>query len=111
MSEIKLHLGCGHRYLKGFIHVDKDNLDHIDYPDTDLGNLSMFQDNSVSIIYTCGSFEYYDREEAVGVLSEWRRVLKKNGILKTLFEFLMTLLERYFLISCKTLPSPMLLIF
>lgn len=82
MSEIKLHLGCGHRYLKGFIHVDKDNLDHIDYPDTDLGNLSMFQDNSVSIIYTCGSFEYYDREEAVGVLSEWRRVLKKNGILK-----------------------------
>tara|TARA_R100000152_G_C6761141_1_gene185241 strand:+ start:164 stop:715 length:552 start_codon:yes stop_codon:yes gene_type:complete len=78
----KLHLGCGPRYLEGFIHVDKDNLPHIDYPDTDIGDLSMFEDNSVDLIYTCGSFEYYDREEAVNVLNEWCRILKKGGNLK-----------------------------
>tara|TARA_R100001443_G_scaffold112828_1_gene126841 strand:- start:6577 stop:7131 length:555 start_codon:yes stop_codon:yes gene_type:complete len=82
MVDINLHLGCGPRYLEGFIHVDKDDLPHIDYPDTDLGNLSMFEDNSVDMIYTCGSFEYYDRSEAVTVLKEWLRVLKSGGILK-----------------------------
>ena len=78
----KLHLGCGHRYLKGFIHVDKDELPHIDYPNTDIGDLNMFDDNSIDLIYSCGSFEYYDREEAGPVLLEWKRVLKKNGVLK-----------------------------
>jgi predicted SAM-dependent methyltransferase len=82
MSSLKLHLGCGHRYLKGFIHVDIDDLPHIDYPRTDLGKLSMFKDLSVDLIYSCGSFEYYDREEAVKVLTEWRRVLKEGGVLK-----------------------------
>lgn len=82
MNKIKLHLGCGHRHLKGFIHIDKDILPHIDYPNTDLGNLSMFKDSTVDLIYTCGSFEYYDREEAIEVLKEWKRVLKKGGILK-----------------------------
>lgn len=82
MSNIKLHLGCGHRYLKGFIHVDKDVLPHIDHPNTDLGDLFMFDDSSVDMIYTCGSFEYYDREEAIHVLEEWRRVLKTGGTLK-----------------------------
>tara|TARA_R100000081_G_scaffold71632_1_gene38470 strand:+ start:181 stop:735 length:555 start_codon:yes stop_codon:yes gene_type:complete len=82
LSKINLHLGCGKRYLKGFIHIDKDDLPHIDYPNTDLGNLSMFNDSSVDLIYTCGSFEYYDREEATDVLREWKRILKKDGVLK-----------------------------
>ena len=82
MSNHKLHLGCGPRYLPGFIHVDMDELDHIDYPKTDLKDLSMFADSSVDMIYTCGSFEYYDREEAVGVLEEWKRVLRVGGVLK-----------------------------
>ena len=59
MNKIKLHLGCGHRHLKDFIHIDKDILPHIDYPNTDLGNLSMFKDSTVDLIYTCGSFEYF----------------------------------------------------
>ena len=82
MKQTKLHLGCGHRYLEGFIHIDMDDLPHIDYPKTDLSNLSMFDDCSVDLIYTCGSFEYYDREEAVEVLKEWKRVLKPGGVLR-----------------------------
>ncbi len=45
----KLHLGCGHRYLEGFIHIDKDELPHIDYPNTDISDLSMFDDNSIDL--------------------------------------------------------------
>lgn len=82
MSDLKLHLGCGPRYLQGFIHIDMDVLPHIDYPKTDLKDLSMFEDSSVDMIYTCGSFEYYDREEAVEVLEEWKRVLRIGGTLK-----------------------------
>ncbi len=82
MSDLRLHLGCGHRHLNGYVHVDIDELPHIDHPNTDLGDLSMFKDSSVDLIYTCGSFEYYDREEAIGVLTEWKRVLKKGGVLK-----------------------------
>ena len=35
-----------------------------------------FEDNSVDLIYASHLLEYFDREEAVEVLSEWRRVLK-----------------------------------
>ena len=81
MNKLKLHLGCGKRYLPGYTHIDIDNEPHIDYPDTDISNLHMFKDNSVDLIYTCGTFEYFDRDEGPNVLKEWNRVLKPNGYL------------------------------
>ena len=42
----------------------------------------MFSDNSVDLIYTSHSFEYFDRSEGEHVLKEWRRVLKPGGILR-----------------------------
>jgi predicted SAM-dependent methyltransferase len=98
MSNIQLHLGCGHRHLNTFIHIDKDVLPHIDYPNTDIGDLSMFEDNSVDLIYTCGAFEYYSREEAVSVLDEWKRVLKPFGTLKISvpnFESIVKVYQKY----------------
>lgn len=82
MNKLKLHLGCGFRYLEGFVHIDIDNQEHIDYPNTDISNLDMIEANSVDLIYTCGSFEYFDREKAPSVLEEWKRVLKPGGSLK-----------------------------
>ena len=81
MNKIKLHLGCGKKYLPGYIHIDIDNAPHIDYADTDISNLHMFKDNSVDLIYTCGTFEYFDRSEGANVLKEWNRILKSNGSL------------------------------
>ena len=81
MNKIRLHLGCGKRNLPGYIHIDIDNLPHIDYC-SEIHNLYMFEDNSVDEIYNCGVIGYYDTEETQSVLKEWYRVLKPDGILR-----------------------------
>lgn len=78
---MKLHLGCGKRYIPGFIHVDAVNFDHIDHVAT-IDNLSFIQDNSVDLIYNCHVLEHFKRNDVVRVLKEWNRVLKPNGILR-----------------------------
>lgn len=80
-KEIKLHLGCGKKFIPGFVHVDSDNYPHIDYRH-DIARLPMFKDNSVDLIYSSHALEYFDREEAKEVLKEWKRVLKPGGILR-----------------------------
>ena len=79
--EIKLHLGCGKKFIPGFIHIDLADYPHIDYK-RNISDLSMFEDNSVDLIYCCHAVEYFDREEVRNILKEWYRVLKKGGILR-----------------------------
>lgn len=78
---LKLHLGCGKRMLPGFIHVDLDDFEHIDYR-SDLRSLPMFEDGAADLIYACHVLEYYDREEVLGVLREWKRVLQPGGMIR-----------------------------
>ena len=78
---MKLHLGCGKRFLDGFIHVDLADYEHIDIK-TNVDNLSMIKNETVDEIYASHVLEYFDRDEVVEVLNEWRRVLVKNGILR-----------------------------
>jgi len=79
---VKLHLGCGKRYIPGFIHVDIADYPHVDHK-TDISGLRIFADESVDLIYCCHAFEYFDRQEAQDkVLPEWRRVLRHGGVLR-----------------------------
>jgi len=78
---MKLNLGCWHRNIPGFTNIDLCDMPHIHY-NSGIDDLSMFEDNSVELIYSSHSFEYFDREEAVLVLNEWRRVLQKGGTLR-----------------------------
>lgn len=80
-KELKLHLGCSNRYIPGFVHIDVDDLPHIDYCH-DIATLPMLKNNTVDLIYSCGTFEYFDRDEAKEVLKEWKRVLKPKGTLR-----------------------------
>ena len=75
---MKLHLGCGKRYLEGYIHVDIAEFEHIDYQ-LPIDDLSTFKDNTVEEIYASHVLEYFDRNDVINVLTEWKRVLKKNG--------------------------------
>ena len=78
---MKLHLGCGKRFIPGFVHVDVVDLPHIDRR-TDVRTLPMFKDETADLVYACHVLEYFDRVEALDVLREWHRVLKHGGVLR-----------------------------
>lgn len=94
---MKLHLGCGARYIRGFAHIDLADYTHIDYK-RDVSDLSVFADESVELIYSSHTLEYFDRLEVRDTLREWHRVLKKGGILRVAvpdFEALIKIYEQY----------------
>lgn len=78
---LKLHVGCGKRFIPGFVHIDQVAFNHIDHVQ-DIRRLRNFADNTASLIYACQVIEYFDREEVVDVLADWRRVLAPGGILR-----------------------------
>jgi predicted SAM-dependent methyltransferase len=74
---IKLNLGCGHtNFGEDWDHIDNINEPHI--KSHDITKLP-YEDNSVDILYSSHTLEYFDREEALDVLKEWYRVLKVGG--------------------------------
>src|ERR1035437_9432964 len=80
-EDLKVHLGCGKINIPGFLNVDIDDFPHIRYTHA-IDRLPMLKDNSVDLIYCCGTFEYFDRYEVPAVLQEWKRALKTKGILR-----------------------------
>lgn len=91
---MKLHLGCGKRYIPGYIHIDLADYPHIDYKHR-VDDLSNFSNDSVDLIYASHVLEYFDRLEARRVLAEWRRVLKSGGILRLAVPDFEALVEVY----------------
>ncbi|MBK9264070.1 MAG: methyltransferase domain-containing protein [Polyangiaceae bacterium] len=79
---MKLHLGCGKRFIPGYVHIDAVEYDHIDHV-SGIDNLSFIPANSVDVIYNCHVLEHFKRRQVLSVLGEWRRVLKPGGILRT----------------------------
>jgi len=78
---MKLHLGCGKRYIPGFVHVDSVKFPHVDHVG-DIRTLNMIDEGAAELIYACQVLEYFDREEVGAVLAEWKRVLQPGGILR-----------------------------
>jgi len=79
----KLHLGCGEKYLEGYLNID--------FPDTeqniiktkadiyaDMRTLA-YPDNSVDEIRSHHLFEHFRRADAIALLMRWRRWLKPGG--------------------------------
>jgi predicted SAM-dependent methyltransferase len=78
---MKLHLACGSRnFGSDWIHIDGGDYPHVKYKS--ITDLYAFPDNSVDLIYCSHALEYFDREEAVNVLKEWKRVLRDWGTLR-----------------------------
>jgi predicted SAM-dependent methyltransferase len=99
-AHIKLHLGCGKRYIPGFIHVDLADYAHIDYR-REISDLSDFASESADLIYCSHALEYFDRFEAAKTLGEWGRVLKKGGVLRLAVPDFEALVDVY--LTCKNL--------
>ena len=79
---MKLHLGCGKRYIKGFVHIDILDYPHIDHISS-IDNLSFLADNSVDLIYNCHVLEHFKINDVARVVKEWNRVLKPEGLLRS----------------------------
>ena len=77
---MRVSLGSGKRnFGKDWIHIDGSKYEHIH--SHDIVNLPL-DDNSVDLIYSSHTFEYFDREYANIVLQKWKRKLKDGGILR-----------------------------
>ena len=76
-EDIKLHLGCGWKYFKGFINVDLKITDATNII-CDISKLP-WPDSSVSIIESYHVIEHISHRKIEDTLKEWHRVLKKRG--------------------------------
>lgn len=78
---MKLHIGCGKKFLSGYKHLDVIPYEHVDL-ECDARKLDIIANESVSEIYACHILEHVERDEVVGVLREWGRVLKSGGVMR-----------------------------
>ncbi len=78
-----IQLGAGSKKIGGLINCDLYNED-ADIK-ADATNLEMFEDNSVDHIESHHMIEHLSFSQTEIALAEWRRVLKKNGLLVLTF--------------------------
>jgi predicted SAM-dependent methyltransferase len=78
---LKLHLGCGSKYIQGFFHVDAIAYPHVDREGF-VDQLDFLANSTVELIYASHVLEHFGRNEIDYVLREWHRVLKPGGILR-----------------------------
>lgn len=103
MSGLRLHLGCGKRYLPGWVHVDVVPYEHVDYVHT-IEQLDLFGDNTFSLLYNCHVLEHVPRRRTLAVLREWHRVLKPGGVLRTAVPDFAALAQLYLLLRRDAAP-------
>ncbi len=123
---MKLHIGCGEKFLPGWKHLDARKFLHVDYVTNKLDKLDMFADNSVAEIYACHLIEHMPRSRIrnasvdggivnllsvkvdggineISVLCEWYRILKPGGILRIAVPDFEAVVEEY--LSSKNLDK------
>lgn len=78
-GSVRLHLGCGHRHLEGFVNIDMKMTGATDY----VGGISKLPcpHNSVERIESYHVIEHIPHPLAPAVLREWFRVLKPGGVM------------------------------
>ena len=94
---IKLNLGSGEKFIPGFTHIDVKKFEHIDYV-AEVDNLSMYEDESVDLIYASHLLEHFERNRTKEVIKEWYRVLKVGGMLRIAvpdFEKIVEVYQKY----------------
>jgi predicted SAM-dependent methyltransferase len=77
---VKLYIGCGHKRIHGFKHID---IDPNVQPDiVDDCRLTRLKYTDIEYIYTCHTFEHLQRREAQTVLDVWYHALRPGGMLR-----------------------------
>jgi predicted SAM-dependent methyltransferase len=84
----KLHLGCGRKYLDGYVNIDYPTSEHTVQETTLVADVYA---NISDLIYPAGTvdevrlhhvFEHFPRQTALGLLCRWTDWLKPGGTLR-----------------------------
>jgi predicted SAM-dependent methyltransferase len=78
---VKLHLGCGTKFIPGYDHIDSTHYRHLTHL-ADVSCLPMYASGTVDLIYASHVLEHFGRHEYKSVLREWFRVLRPGGALR-----------------------------
>lgn len=82
---VKLHLGCGEKYLDGYVNIDFPEGEHtVMHPKADTyADIRMlsYPEHSVDEVRSHHLFEHFSRAEALKLLARWRSWLKPGGLL------------------------------
>lgn len=91
---MKLHLGCGHKKIHGFVNIDIDASARPDIVD-DITTLSDFRPESIDLIYCCHTLEHLTKENAWIALVRWFELIKPLGLLRLSVPNLSAIFEYY----------------
>lgn len=89
-----LHLGCGPKYLHGFLNIDGNLFNKLDLW-LDIRNGLPFRGDSVDSIYSTHMFEHFYSDELDRLLRECLRVLKPGGGMRLLVPNLESAIKAY----------------
>ncbi len=78
---MKLHIGCGPRYLKGWTNLDINQEMRVDISD-DARTLSKIPNLTCDIIYASHVLEHFGRNEFQEILKVWNSKIKIGGTLR-----------------------------
>jgi predicted SAM-dependent methyltransferase len=78
---MKLHLGCGRRFIPGYVHIDAMKYPHVDHV-AQIDDLHFLENDSCDVIYACHVVEHFTRAAVPKVLSEWFRVLRPGATIR-----------------------------
>ncbi len=94
---VKLNIGCGTDYKKGWINIDNNSDNNIENLDLnwDLLNPLPFDDNSADFIFHEHFMEHLSVEEAQAVMKDLMRVLKPDGVMRIAMPDLATIVDTY----------------
>lgn len=93
-SPLFVHLGCGSKFIPGFVHVDIKPSPCVDIVGP-VERLNDFKDDTVDLIYASHVLEHFGRDRYLDVLAEWRRVLKPMGVLRLAVPDFKACVEQY----------------
>jgi len=96
-KKVKLNVGCGTDYKRGWINIDNNTDNNIEKLDLnwDLRNPLPFPENSVDFIFNEHFVEHLTVEEARASLADFKRVLKPNGVMRIAMPDLEVAVQQY----------------
>jgi SAM-dependent methyltransferase len=81
-GKLLIHIGPGEIASPEFINIDARPFPHIHYVTANIADLSIFSNNSIDLIYMSHVLEHIPINDVRSLLWEFKRVLKRAGILR-----------------------------